>query len=39
MKPNFIPNYVGMTPSENPNNHEFRNVDKKKWITNKGFNV
>ena len=39
MKPNFIPNYVGMTPSENPNNHEFRNVDKNKWITNKGFNV
>ena len=39
MKPNFIPNYVGMTPSENPKNHEFRNVDKNKWITNKGFNV
>lgn len=39
MKPNFIPNYVGMTPSENPKTHEFRNVDKKKWITNKGFNV
>ena len=39
MKPNFIPNYVGMTPSENPNNHEFRKVDKNKWITNKGFNA
>ena len=39
MKPNFIPNYVGMIPSENPNNHAFRNIDKKKWITNKGFNV
>lgn len=39
MKPNFIPNYVGMTPSENPKTHLFRNVDKKKWITNKGFNV
>ena len=39
MKPNFIPNYVGMTPSENPNDHLFRSVDKKKWITNKGFNV
>ena len=39
MKPNFIPNYVGMTPSENPKNHAFRNVDKNKWITNKGFNV
>jgi hypothetical protein len=39
MKPNFIPNYVGMTPSENPNDHLFRSVDKKKWITNKGFSV
>ena len=39
MKPNFIPNYVGMTPSENPKNHAFRNVDRNKWITNKGFNV
>ena len=39
MKPNFIPNYVGMTPSENPKNHEFRNVNKNKWITNKGFNA
>jgi hypothetical protein len=39
MKPNFIPNYVGMTPSENPKTHAFRNVDKEKWITNKGFNV
>lgn len=39
MKPNFIPNYVGMTPSENPKTHEFRNVNKKKWLTNKGFNV
>ena len=39
MKPNFIPNYVGMTPSENPKTHVFRDVDKKKWITNKGFNV
>ena len=39
MKPNFIPNYVGMTPSENPKTHEFRKVNKNKWITNKGFNV
>ena len=39
MKPNFIPNYVGMTPSENPNNHEFRIIDKNKWINQKGFNV
>ena len=39
MKPNFIPNYVQMTPSENPKNYEFRNVNKKKWISNKGFHV
>ena len=39
MKPNFIPNYVGLTPGENPNNHEFRAVDKNKWISKKGFNV
>ena len=28
MKQNFIPNYVGLTPGENPKNHEFREVDK-----------
>ena len=39
MKPNFIPNYVGLTPGENPNYHEFRAVDKNKWISKKGFNV
>ena len=39
IKPNYIPNYVGVTPSENPNEHSFRKVDKKKWITIKGFNV
>jgi hypothetical protein len=39
MKPNFIPNYVGLTPGENPKNHEFRQVDKNKWINKKGFNV
>jgi len=39
MKPNFIPNYVGLTPGENPNNHEFRAVNKNKWISKKGFNV
>jgi hypothetical protein len=38
MKPNFIPNYVGMTPSINPNEYEFRKVNKNKWITIKGFN-
>ena len=37
MKPNFIPNYVGMTPSINPNEYEFRNINKNKWITIKGF--
>ena len=39
MKPNFIPNYVGLTPGENPKNHEFRAVDKNKWISKKGFNI
>ena len=39
MKPNYIPNYVGLTPGENPKNHEFREVDKNKWINKKGFNV
>ena len=39
MKQNFIPNYVGLTPGENPKNHEFREVDKNKWINKKGFNI
>ena len=39
MKPNFIPNYVGLTPGENPKNHEFRSVDKNKWMNKKGFNI
>ena len=39
MKPNFIPNYVGITPGENPKNHEFREVDKNKWMNKKGFNI
>ena len=39
MKPNFIPNYVGLTPGENPQNHEFRSVDKNKWMNKKGFNI
>ena len=28
MKPNYIPNYVGLTLGENPKNHEFRQIDK-----------
>ena len=36
-KPNFIPNYVQMTPSQNPLNHKFREEKKDKWITKKGF--
>ena len=39
MKPNYIPNYVGLTPGENPKNHEFREVDKNKWMNKKGFNI
>ena len=37
MKPNFISNYVGMTPSEPPVCYKYRDVNKKKWITPKGF--
>lgn len=39
MKSNYIENYVSMTPSENPNDHKFRSVNKKRWITEKGFLV
>ena len=37
MKYNMINNYVGKDPSENPLNHNFRIINKKKWITEKGF--
>ena len=37
MKKKDIPNYVTMTPSEPPVNYKYRNVNKKKWITPKGF--
>ena len=37
IKPNYIENYVQMTPSENPLNHKFREEKKEKWITKKGF--
>ena len=37
MKPNYISNYVQMTPSENPLNHKFRSENKEKWMTKKGF--
>ena len=33
----YISNYVNMTPSEPPVNHKYRDVNKKKWITEKGF--
>ena len=36
-KENFIPNYVGATPSESPLLFNFRNVSKNKWINPKGF--
>ena len=35
--PNYIKNYVQLTPSESPLNHKFRDVQKSKWITEKGF--
>ena len=37
MKPTYIANYVTLTKSESPLNHKFRNVEKKKWMTEKGF--
>ena len=37
VQPHFISNYVQLTPSESPLNHKFRDVEKKKWITQKGF--
>ena len=36
-KENFIPNYVGATPSESPLLFNFRNISKNKWINPKGF--
>jgi hypothetical protein len=35
--PNIIPNYVNATPSESPLVHKFRNIEKDKWVSNKGF--
>ena len=37
MPPNYISNYVQLSPSENPATHKFRNTNKKKWMTNRGF--
>ena len=34
---NFISNYVAATPSESPLNHNFREVNKTKWINRRGF--
>ena len=33
----YIPNYVQMSPSQNPSNHQFRVIDKLKWLNKKGF--
>jgi hypothetical protein len=33
----YISNYVQLSPSENPSIHQFRTIDKLKWITKKGF--
>ena len=37
MKPKYIENYVQQTPSEFPLNHKFREENKEKWMTPKGF--
>ena len=34
---NFIQNYVSATPSDSPLNHNFREVNKNKWVNKKGF--
>ena len=34
---NFISNYVSATPSEPPSNHNFREVNKSKWVNKRGF--
>ena len=34
---NYISNYVSATPSESPLNHNFREVNKTKWLNKKGF--
>lgn len=34
---NFISNYVSATPSQPPLNHNFREIDKNKWMNKKGF--
>ena len=41
MKDNFhfIPNYVNATPSESPLNHNFRDINKQRWINKSGFIV
>lgn len=36
-RPKFIGNYVNMTPSEPPLNHKFRDVNRNKWMDQKGF--
>ena len=33
----FISNYVSATPSNSPLNHNFREVNKDKWVNKKGF--
>ncbi len=35
----MIPNYVGKTPSMPPLLHQFRTIEKKKWIDSKNFYV
>ena len=39
IRPNFIANYVRLTPGENPLTHEFRKIDRSKWIDKNGFNL
>jgi hypothetical protein len=38
-KPKLIPNYVGQTPSQVPVLHKFREVNRKRWVGSKNFQV
>ena len=37
IRPNYISNYVTLSQSESPLNHKFRNVQRQRWLTEKGF--
>lgn len=36
-KPQYIPNYVNLCPSDPPVNYQFRELKKDKWVGEKSF--